>query len=77
MKMRDAFPRSRLVRIVAHLRVLAHLHIPSRIFMFHRASLRFTAHLHVSSQFSAHHRRSIHPLSSQFLGVSHSIYYYI
>jgi len=47
----NAFPRSRLVC------VLAHLHVPSR--------------------FSVHHRRSIHPLSSQFLGVSHSIYYYI
>jgi len=93
----DTFPHSRLVRIVAHLRVLAHLCIPSRIFAFHRASSCFTAHLRVpscifafhrassrfiaylrvSSQFSAHHCRSIHPLSSQFLGASHSIYYYI
>jgi hypothetical protein len=102
---RDAFPRSRLVCIVAHLRGLscissrsiAHLRVPSRIFAFHRASSRFTAHLRVSprifafhrasscfiahlrvsSRFSAHHRRSIHPLSSQFLGASHSIHYYI
>jgi len=88
---RDAFPRSRLVCIVAHLRVLscifafhrassrfiAHLRVSSRIFAFHRASSRFIAHLRVSSRFSAHHCRSIHPLSSQFLGASHSIYYYI
>jgi hypothetical protein len=118
---RDAFPRSRLVCIVAHLcisphiftfhhassRSIAHLRVPSRIFAFHRASScifafhrassRFTAHLRVSlrifafhrtsshsiahirvsSRFSAHHRRSIHPLSSQFLGASHSVYYYI
>jgi len=67
----NAFPRSRLVCILAHLRIL------SRIFAFHCTSSHFTMHLRVSSQFSAHHRRSIHPLSSQFLGVSHSIYYYI
>jgi len=58
-----------------------------RIFTFHHASLCFIAHLrissrifafhHASSRFTAHHRRSIHLLSSQFLGASHSIYYYI
>jgi len=41
------------------------------------AHLRILAHLRISPQFSAHHHRSIHPLSSQFLGASHSIYYYI
>jgi hypothetical protein len=41
------------------------------------ASSHSIAHLRVSSWFSVHHHRSIHPLSSQFLGVSHSIYYYI
>jgi hypothetical protein len=73
----DTFPRSRLAR------VLVHLHILSCIFPFHcasshsHASSRFIAHLHISSRFSAHHHRSIHPLSSQFLGALHSIYYYI
>jgi hypothetical protein len=76
-------------RSITHLRVLAHLRISlrifafSRIFAFHRASShprassRFIAHLRIPLQFSAHHRRSIHPLSSQFLGASQSIYYYI
>jgi hypothetical protein len=64
-----------------------HLRVSPCIFAFHHASSRFTAHLRVpsrifvhlrvSSRFSAHHRRSIHPLSSQFLGALHSIYYYI
>jgi len=49
----------------------------SHIFASHRASLCLIAHLCVSSRFSVHHRRSIHPLSSQFLGALHSIYYYI
>jgi hypothetical protein len=55
----------------------------SHIFVFHCASSRFIMflvflmHLCVPSWFSAHHCRSIHPLSSQFLGASHSIYYYI
>jgi len=61
----------------ASLRSIAHLHVPSRIFAFHRASSHSITHLRVSSRFSAHHCRSIHPLSSQFLGASHSIYYYI
>jgi len=78
-------------RFTAHLRIpsriftfhcasshsIAHLHVSLRIFAFHRASSCSIAHLRVSSRFSAHHRRSIHPLSSQFLGASHSIYYYI
>jgi len=34
-------------------------------------------HLCISLHFIAHHCRSIHPLSSQFLGMSHSNYYYI
>jgi len=67
----DTFPCSRLVHIVMHLRIL------SCIFAFHCASSRSITHLRVSSRFSAHHHRSIHPLSSQFLGVLHSIYYYI
>jgi len=74
---RNAFPRSRLARILAHLCVslciFASYHASSRS----HTSSRFTAHLRVSSRFSAHHCRSIHPLSSQFLGASHSIYYYI
>jgi hypothetical protein len=58
-------------------RFTTHLHISLHIFAFHHTSSRFIAHLRIPSQFSAHHRRSIHPLSSQFLGASHSIYYYI
>jgi hypothetical protein len=70
-------------RSITHLCVLVHLHVSpcifafSCIFAFHHASSRSIAHLRVSSRFSAHHRRSIHPLSSQFLGASHSVYYYI
>jgi len=69
--LRNAFPRSPLARVLAHLRVL------SCISASHRASSCFIVHLHVSSWFSAHHCRSIHPLSSQFLRALHSIYYYI
>jgi len=58
-------------------RFIAHLRVSLCIFMFHCASLCSIMHLRISSQCSAHHRRSIHPLSSQFLGASHSIYYYI
>jgi len=60
-----------------------HLHVSPHIFAFYRASSRSRTsshsitHLCVSPWFSAHHCRSIHPLSSQFLGASHSIYYYI
>jgi len=74
---RDAFPCSRLVHILAHLRILVSLHVSSHIFAFHHTSLHSIAHLCNPSQFSVHHHRSIHPLSSQFLGASHSIYYYI
>jgi hypothetical protein len=49
---RDAFPRSRLVCIVAH------LHVSSCIFAFHRASLRFTAHLRISPRIFVFHRAS-------------------
>jgi len=56
-------------RSIAHLCVLMHLRVLTH--------LRVLVHLRVSSRFSAHHRRSIHPLSSQFLGASHSVYYYI
>jgi len=70
--LRNAFPRSRLARILAHLRVspcifafhrassrsIAHLRVPSRIFAFHRASSRFTAHLRVSPRIFAFHRAS-------------------
>jgi hypothetical protein len=87
----NAFPCPCLARILAHLHVslrifvfhhassrsIAHLHVSPCIFAFHRASSRSIAHLRISSRFSAHHCRSIHPLSSQFLGASHSVYYYI
>jgi len=56
---------------------IAHLCILLHIFTFHHASSHSIVHLHIPSWFSAHHCRSIHPLSSQFLGASHSIYYYI
>jgi len=85
--LRNAFPCSRLEHILAHLCILVHLRISSRTFihlhvssctfMSYCAYSHFITHLHVLSWFSAHHRRSIHPLSSQFLGASHSIYYYI
>jgi hypothetical protein len=78
-------------RSIAYLRILscifafhcasscftAHLCVSLHIFAFHRASSCFIAHLCVPSRFSVHHCRSIHPLSSQFLGASHSNYYYI
>jgi len=64
-------------RFITHLCVSLCIFAFSRIFAFHHASSRSIVHLHISSQFSAHHRRSIHPLSSQFLGALHSIYYYI
>jgi hypothetical protein len=64
LHLRDAFPRSRLVHI------LAHLCISLRIFAFHRASLRFTVHLrvplcifafhHASSRSIAHLRIPLH-----------------
>jgi hypothetical protein len=94
---RNAFPRSRLARVLTHLHVLSciftfhctsshitvHLRVPShiftflRIFAFHHTSSHFTTHLCISLRFSVHHCRSIHPLSSQFLGALHCIYYYI
>jgi hypothetical protein len=95
--LRNAFPRLRLVRVLAHLRVssciIAFYHTSlrfivhhrvllrifafSRIFAFYHASSHFITHLCVPLRFSVHHCRSIHPLSSQFLGVLHSNYYYI
>jgi hypothetical protein len=87
----NAFPHSCIFafyctssHFIVHLHVsscifmfIAHLHVLLHIFTFHHTSPHFIAHLRVPSQFSVHHHRSIHPLSSQFLGALHSIYYYI
>jgi hypothetical protein len=50
----DTFPHSRIFAFhcasscfIAHLHVLAHLHISSCIFAFHRTSSHFIAHLHI------------------------------
>jgi len=54
----DAFPHSRLVHIVAHLRIPMHLRIPLRIFAFHCASSCFTVHLRVSPRIFVFHHTS-------------------
>jgi len=56
----DTFPHSCLVRIVAHLHVLAHLRIPLRIFTFHCASSHSITHLHVSLHIFTFHHASSH-----------------
>jgi len=55
----DTFPRSHLVRIVAHLRILLHIFAFSHIFTFHHASAYSIVHLCIPSHiFTFHHASS-------------------